>query len=239
MIKIGIVDDIKEDAYKIRNFCYSFFDDRSMIVETDLFKDSMSFKEAYLKKNHEIIFMDIYLKETTGIEVSKWVRDISAETKIIFLTTSDEFIWEAFSIRSFDYILKPYQQEQIDHVLNDLLKLSKFKILNLELKVGRQIVKINAYNIQYMMSDGHYTNIKIDKELIRAYISYGKLKSMIIHIPKFLEVNRGILINMKHVTRQIDDTFVLSDGRIVPVKRKNQSQIINQFINFQLNLEKK
>ncbi len=234
MIRLAIVEDQKDEAQRLRNFSYSFFDDQIITAEVHLFYNASSFKQAFMKKPFTIIFMDIYLDETSGISASQWIREHDPNVPIIFITSSDEFVWDAFRIHSFDYILKPVKQEDIHQALSDVLRLRQLKTHLIDLTVGRQIIKVNAYDIQYILSDGHYTNIIQKNHTIRAYGNYGKIKQEIEHLPQFLECNRGILVNMNHILQQKDDTFTMSDQRILPIRRNQRSQIINTFINFQL-----
>lgn len=74
MLRIAIVDDIKEDACNIRGICHDFFDDLALNIKTDIYYDAQSFIIDFQEKNHTLIFMDIYLKEANGVEISKWVK---------------------------------------------------------------------------------------------------------------------------------------------------------------------
>lgn len=234
MIRLAIVEDQKDEAQRLRNFSYSFFDDHALTAEVRLFYNASSFKQAFMQKPFTIIFMDIYLDETSGISASHWIRERDPNVPIIFITSSDEFVWDAFKIHSFDYILKPVKQEDITRALSEVLRLRHLKTHLIDLTVGRQIITVNAYDIQYILSDGHYTNITQKNQTIRAYGNYGQIKQEVEHLPQFVECNRGILVNMNDILQQKDDTFIMSDQRIIPIRRNQRSQIINTFINFQL-----
>ena len=234
MKRLAIVEDNHKDAQKLHNICSTFFDDLNLPIEIDLFYDADGFRQTFLDKNYTIIFMDIYLKDASGVELSKWVRKHCPNVIIIFVTTSNEFVWEAFRLHAFDYILKPFEKEKIDKVINDILRFEKLRTFTLELIVGRQTLKINAYDISYLMSDGHHTNITTQNLTLRAYGSYSKFKEKLSHIPDFIECNRGILVNMNDVDQQLKDVFIMKDQRSIPLRRNERSHIINTFVSFRL-----
>lgn len=118
-------------------------------------------------KNNEInmFLIDISLKESSGLDLAMEIRNIPKYQfrHIIFLTTHMEYITQAFKqTHCYDYILKPYDKEDVQAMLN---KLILNDISNLENRnyskneeKGREIV--------ITLKNGVYLGIKIDDILL-------------------------------------------------------------------------
>ena len=59
----------------------------------------------------------------TGAEAIKNIRETDKVTRIVFLTTSNDHVFDAFNVHAYQYILKTPD--------NDSLKESIYKVLNL------------------------------------------------------------------------------------------------------------
>ena len=62
----------------------------------------------------DLLFMDIRLNDGLSFEIFK---QITPEKPVIFVTAYDEFALEAFKVNGIDYILKPFQEDQITNTL--------------------------------------------------------------------------------------------------------------------------
>mgnify|MGYP000464820648 CR=1 FL=1 len=53
-------------------------------------------------------------------EKAKILTKLNPNIKIIFITAYRDYAAEAFEIKAFDYLLKPYSEKRITEVLNNL-----------------------------------------------------------------------------------------------------------------------
>lgn len=59
----------------------------------------------------DIFFLDIDLKDMSGIEMAKSLRRES-EAVIVFVTALKEYVFDAFDVQAFQYLLKPIDEEK-------------------------------------------------------------------------------------------------------------------------------
>lgn len=57
------------------------------------------------------------MEKMNGIAVAEKLREKDRDILIVFVTTSPDFMMQAFSVHAFHYITKPYKAEQIYKVL--------------------------------------------------------------------------------------------------------------------------
>lgn len=69
---------------------------------------------------YAVVFLDICMAGTNGIETARRLRQADPEVLIVFVTSSPEYVWDAFPVHPFDYLLKPYQKEKFEHLAAEL-----------------------------------------------------------------------------------------------------------------------
>ena len=69
---------------------------------------------------YAVVFLDICMAGTNGIETARRLRQADPEVLIVFVTSSPEYVWDAFPVHPFDYLLKPYQEEKFEHLAAEL-----------------------------------------------------------------------------------------------------------------------
>ena len=76
-------------------------------VEVDFFSTG---DELLLSdKPMDILFLDIQMSGRNGMETAKELRKIDKRTIIIFVTAAEEYVFQAFDVGAFHYIVKPPQ----------------------------------------------------------------------------------------------------------------------------------
>lgn len=71
----------------------------------------------YIPARHfDIIFLDIQMAGINGIETAKAIRADDEETVLIFITAIKQYVFEAFDVSAFHYLLKPINQQKFTSV---------------------------------------------------------------------------------------------------------------------------
>ncbi|MFA6847922.1 MAG: response regulator [Lachnospiraceae bacterium] len=68
--------------------------------------ESLIFNLADSPNDADIIFLDILMGKVNGIDTARQLRAAGCTAEIIFLTSSDEFVFESFDTSPLHYILK-------------------------------------------------------------------------------------------------------------------------------------
>jgi DNA-binding LytR/AlgR family response regulator len=99
-------------------------------------------------KHPDIVFMDIQLSDGTCFNI---LEKINVESMIVFTTAYDEYALKAFTVNSLDYILKPYDLEDIKRTFIKYNAYSKKFLSELNKTVNyREIVEaLNNYKVNY------------------------------------------------------------------------------------------
>ena len=113
---------IIEDEQLIANGLISYLKEYDESIEiVDILKNKTQIDNYFSQKDRpDLIFSDIQLEDCLSIEA---LKEWELSTPIIFCTAFNEFALEAFKVNVIDYILKPFE---FDDIVNAL---EKFKTL--------------------------------------------------------------------------------------------------------------
>lgn len=112
-IKVMLVDDEPHIRLILRKVIER---NNAFIVVSEC--DNMT--DALLKFNEfqpEVVFMDIEIRGSSGIDCAKVISKIAPDTKMIFATAYSEYMSNAFEMYAFDYLVKPFDIARIEHTL--------------------------------------------------------------------------------------------------------------------------
>ena len=96
-------------------------------------------RELMEKEYFDIYLCDIVMPEEDGITFAKWVLEQYKDIKFIFLTAHADYNYmkEAISMQSFDYLLQPASKEDLKNVVERAISQIKIEAKNRELmRVG-------------------------------------------------------------------------------------------------------
>ena len=188
---------------------------------------------AYLKGEvPDLVFMDIFMAETSGVVLAREIRDLSADAQIVFLTSSNEFAAESYEVGAMDYILKPPAQSQVKKVFENYMKTRKSPSRYILIKRGRDEVKIEEAGILYVRTTGNETSIYTKTGVIRAYYPFREIeKQLDDHC--FLRIRKGLVTSMGYIKTMEGDYCVLKNGEEYAISRKNKAENRKKFYAYQ------
>lgn len=188
---------------------------------------------AYLKSEvPDLVFMDIFMAETSGVDLAREIRSLSTDAKIVFLTSSNEFAAESYEVGARDYILKPPTQSQVKKVFENYMKTQKSQRRYILVKRGRDEVRIEEAGILYVRTIGNETSIHTKTGVIRAYYPLREIEKQL-DVSRFLKVRKGLITSMDYIESMEGDYCVLKNGEEYAISRKNKSENRKKFYDYQ------
>ena len=120
-MKIALVDDEQEYLDEMTRLCRDFGERCGCQIETVPFTTGETFLNAFSDGGFSVVFMDIYMEGIDGIAAALKMREQDNRCILVFLTSSTEFMPDAFSCHAFEYITKPFSLQRVESVLQDVL----------------------------------------------------------------------------------------------------------------------
>lgn len=234
MIKIAVCDD--EDRYlnKISNEIEKRFRDRNINIELYKFLDNQHFVDLIKKGelNCDAVFLDIEMPENSGLEIAELVKKFNPDALIIFATSFDNYVFEAFNYEAFAYIRKRKFDAEIDTVVNRLIKKFTQSHNKILFRNSEGQFLICPSEILYFESFDHSIYIhKSNNEVVTITNSLKQLEQDM-SVYNFCRIHSGILVNLNYVY-SIEKTSLLvkSSGELksLPVSRNRLKSVKQAF----------
>lgn len=225
---------IVEDEYPAREELKYFLAKHKEINLENEFENPIDALK-YLQDNRvDCIFLDINMPELDGVNLAKILSKLDSKVKIVFITAYREYAVEAFEIKAFDYLLKPYSEARINEVLENLIaakeESDEAKELNKINKVtvfsGEKMIVVSLEEIYFIEVIDKDTKIYTKDGV---YLSKMKISRWEEILPKskFYRSHRSYIVNLdkiKEVEPWFNSTYILKMKDIsfkVPVSRNN------------------
>lgn len=237
-MNIAIVDDneneIKELVQLLEDWCHTHF----RHFHYDVYKNGNDFLTQF-HCQYDIVFMDIYMEHINGIQTALKMREKSHDLLLIFITSSQEHFYDAYSCHPFDYILKPIDQEKFFKVFNEAVLVLSHKQSCIYLPIGKQVLPLLLSDIIYITSDANYCIVNTCHHQYRCRIPFSKVLNSLSLDDGFCKINRGIVINLDKVLHIENSVCEMKNGEKLPVNRRKQEHFKQVLIEYKFKKRQK
>lgn len=231
-LRFAVVEDRLPDAQRLESLLRLAFGGGQPLV-CDHYESGDAFLAAFPSKEYQVVFLDICMEGTNGIETARILRRADPDLLLVFVTSSPEYVWDAFPVHPFDYLLKPYREEKLFQLADELRRVLFRAEPELEVRIARQQVHLPLRKIQYAMAQNHYVRIVSDDGECRAVSTFSQVEQLLRAQENFIVCNRGVILNMDKVLRLDSDCFEMLDGTCLPVRQKDKNTLFAQFTQYQ------
>jgi two-component system copper resistance phosphate regulon response regulator CusR len=137
-----------EDDPKISSFVKLGLENNDCIV--DVAYDSLMGEKLALKKKFDVIVLDVIMPGINGFELCKKLRDNNIKTPILMLTSlaSTEDKLMGFDSGADDYLLKPFEFQELLARLKALTRRGSEGIVNPALKIANLVLEMNSKKVR-------------------------------------------------------------------------------------------
>ncbi|GEN55117.1 LytR/AlgR family response regulator transcription factor [Halobacillus faecis] len=202
-ITVLIVDDERFSREEL-NFLLKPYDRIEVVGEAGSGDEAVM---QTLKLQPDVLFLDVEMPKMDGMAVAKAVQELKKVPEIVFATAYPDFAVEAFRQKAIDYLLKPYDEEQLNETVERIekkLQPVKEKAVNspskLAVEVEDMIEYLNPSEIMYVHREDRITKI-VGKQ--KVYETKDALKDVEERLQgfSFFRIHKSYLVNLDYVHR--------------------------------------
>ncbi len=227
MIRVAVCDDEREIVQQITDlllFLQEQFNEELYIDQYIAGKELCnSLKDG---KKYDLIFLDISMPETNGVQVGKLIREELGDniTQIVFVSSDSRYAMELFQVQPLDFLIKPVDGEKIKRIVKLACKV---------LDNGRQIFKYDIGGESYREELSHIIYFESEaRKIIMHTIEgekcfYGKLNDVYNKIKGygFVNIHKSYVINNLHVKICRKESVLMENGVELPISRSRREEV--------------
>lgn len=226
---IAICDDEPRDLELLRQMTATYLAQRGLDLTVETYGDGASLLSALAAapERYVLLLMDILMGDENGVALAKLLREQSVRSRLVFISISPDYALDGYKVSADDYLLKPLTDRQFAETLDRIF--SDNTVVNIETAAGIHMVQ--AADILYIESDGHYVTVVANSERLRSRRTLSELSQRL--APNgFFRCQKGFLVNIAHVSELLDTDIVLDDGSVIPVGRQYHEPIRSQLAQY-------
>jgi len=220
-MRIAICDDQKlyrddilkqlQDAFAGESMHFECFDSGEVLLRSAMVPD--------------FLFLDIEMGEIDGIQVKEILEKQALKTRIVFLTSHQERMVEAFGENVIGFLKKPVQETDLNSIVKKMKQFLQRKQITWE-EAGKQYI-VPAEDIRYIEAQDKYTHVVLKDEKCLVRKSMKEWEAL---LPKrqFCRANRSYLVNLELFDKAKGE-IALGEGKKIALSRKNKETITEQY----------
>lgn len=226
-IQLVLCDDNIADLEVLRKSADEYIKQRGFCGETVCFSspaDILRFSENNCAGNITVYLLDVIMPGVDGIELGRKIREHDKSSAIIYISTSREYSLDAFSVRAFSYLIKPFTCDKLFSELDECLDRIASAPQTLSIKTAEgmvilelpEIIAVEYLNHRLIF---HLVNgVKIESAYRRQ--PFDIQAEEIMQTGAFLKVSASYLVNYKNIQGVKADEFVMRNGSQYKITRK-------------------
>lgn len=182
----------------------------------------------------DLVFLDIQMDGTNGIETAKILRERNEDTILVFITGIREYVFEAFDVAAFHYLIKPIEESKFLEVFHraerELEKRKKQRRETVFIKTRNRGFTLEKDSILYIESRGKKVGIHTTGKTVVAYVSMNELGGRL--GSGFYRCHRGYLVNMAYVTEYDSKSIILNNGEYIYLAKEKYGEFVKAYMRY-------
>jgi two-component system, LytTR family, response regulator LytT len=207
-IKVLIVDD---ERYSRNELIHLLSNHASIQIVGDADNGESAVMKA-IQLQPDVVFLDVEMPKMNGMEAAASLKELKKTPLIVFATAYPDFAVEAFRHEAVDYLVKPFDEVQLNETISRLEKLllmaaeeeEETSSLNklLAIEGDEEINYLDPKQIMYLYRDERYTRIVLQD---REFVTKAPLKEFETRLKdySFFRIHKSYLVNLEFVARLI------------------------------------
>lgn len=172
----------------------------------------------------DMIFLDIMMRPPDGMKTAQTLRERASDTILIFISSSRRYVFDAYDVEAFHYLLKPVEDEKLKRILQKAIdktrKRSQEFILVSRERQNRKLFlddiyyfEIRGRTIEVHGTEGHFTY-------------YGRIGVLEKELREkgFFRCHKSYLVNLKYANVYNRQEVILENGERIMIARRRYEE---------------
>ena len=229
MINIAICEDEKEIACGLYKKLKNYFQQEKEEVSIFVFLGGEELLKQ--KQQFDIVLMDIKMNHLDGIQTAQRLKEQNDHCYIVFITAFKEYVFEAFDVEAYHYLLKPVEEKKLFSILNKIkLKLQQNLNQMLLVKKNYSYYKIDFKDIFYFEVIDRKIYIHTVNGVFDYYEKMDILQKQLNY--DFFRCHRSYIVHLSFVKGYENHYALMDNGEKIPVSKSFQADFSKRLIYY-------
>ncbi len=226
MLHIAVCDDEHNITERLGGLISVYLRNHGINAEILTFQSAADLLTCKLR--FDLIFLDIEMPETDGIEAAKRIRKNDMHVPIVYVTSYTDYWKNAYSVHAFDFIVKPFSYEDIKKVLDDFMHIqqkAECPVIELQSEKGTVYQKTDDILYFYVENKKRLIVCTNDKKFT-VKMSLSEVRSLL-DDNLFFSPHRCCIVNLKQIST-IENRFdiIMANGEFLPLAQRKEKDFL-------------
>lgn len=177
---------------------------------------------------YHLVMLDIKMPGADGIEIAGKLRRMFPDMTIVFISSNEDRVFEAFSVNAFFFIRKTRLVEDISAFVEQYLQSSQRAERNRVMTFSQSSETVSLYpgDIICVESEGRKQKMHIQGRNTPLELNQSmQVIEEELSVECFIRVHKGFIVNNSYINRIVGSTIVLKNGMQVPISRRKLREV--------------
>lgn len=238
MLNIAICDDTREDITKCSALISEY---REKHPEIDIKFNSFDGAESMLfslerDDKYDLFLLDILMPEMNGIDLGKKIRDRYPDASLVYMTTSEDYAVDAYSVYAFQYLVKPLTRVDFFKMLDTFIMMNDEQTsMSMAVKTAEGTETVFFNTISHLECRGHviFFTLTNGRTITTSHIRVPFLTyaAPLLKDNRFISTHKSFVVNLDCVAKLSAADFRMLGGEIVPISRNNYTDVKHDYLD--------
>lgn len=235
MIEVAFCDDEVSSLNEIRVLIDRYCADRNQEIVCTAFQSPLELLTEIEKgMRPNILFLDVIMPGENGINVAKEIRQYDKIVKIIFLSSSDEYAVESYTVGAYFYQIKPICEDKFFRLMDSVIsECENAQQSSLILRCKSGITRICLEKLEYCEVIGRTLVFHMENgKVLESSGSLDELCAKLVQHNNFMRPHRSFLVNMEYIQNISYKAIIMDDSAEIPIPHGKCSEIKNKYLEY-------
>lgn len=230
MYEIAVIEDVAHDRKHLDKYLDKFSQETGTLFHIDYFSNADDFLEAW-RPVYDLVFMDIDLPHTNGMDAAKRLRAFDPDVTLIFVTSLARYAVSSYEVSALDYILKPVSYPAFRLKMQRAVRhMEKMSDPSLTLKLKDGIIRLKSSKIKYIEVQNHQLRYHTEEGLFETRGTMKETEQALASMD-FARCNNCYLVNLHQIKKIRDNTVYIGDETLT-ISRPRKKLFLDTYASF-------
>lgn len=233
-LRCAICDDQKKELDIIFSLLNQYIDKHGYVATIDTFSSGEELLAADTSV-YDLMILDIFMGEKTGIDTAEELIRRKSSAKVIFCSTSNEFAAESYEVNALRYLTKPVVEEKFFQTLDRYFE-AFTAIQTLTYKKDRLDESILLSEILWIEADRHKCILHTTSgEAIPTTTSFSQIWEQLQEYD-FIKPIRYAIVSLRMIATIPSNELKLRDGTILSIGRTQRQAVKDAYMEYKMKM---